>query len=247
MPSPSEPSLCIYGDSHLASLKLALDQGLVETGDLKIEFWGADGPLFREIDLIDGRARPRTEAAMERVKLVNGNGRTELAPDDFSAFLFAGGRLRNHEFTAPMLCRMNDETGFLSQAVRQKALHRWLNGRRSYRIARTFAASGRCTVFFAPAPFLNETAASEAEIAGHVDPRTTPEQRAAIWDEIEAAMAADGVRLIRQPEETVTKGALTKAEYATERARERRDAVHMNGAYGALVLRQVIDDLLSPG
>lgn len=61
MPSPADASassLCIFGDSHLASLKQALDQGLLDPAGANVEFWGAYGPCFRQLRYREGAICP---------------------------------------------------------------------------------------------------------------------------------------------------------------------------------------------
>jgi hypothetical protein len=241
MPLPAETSLCIIGDSHLACIRQALNEDRVDVGAVHLEFWGADGPRFRDIHLIEGRLQPLSAEARERVEWINGNGRASVGAGDFTALLFAGCRLRAHEYLVPILWRLGDEAGFLSQAVRRMVLHRWLNGTRSYRTAKEFAADGSTRVFFSPAPFLNDQVLSEADIARNINQQATAEQRAMLWDEVEQMMAVDGVELLRQPEQTVTRGCLSKIEFAPSNAVFSRDTVHKNGAYGALVLGRTLE------
>ena len=243
MLSRVDPTLCIYGDSHLAGIKLALNEKRIDPGAVQIEFWGADGPQFREIHMVDGRMTPTTDAASARVALINANGRKDIGANDFGQYLFVGGRLRSHEYIAPMLNRLRDDIGFLSRAVRLRVLTRWLNGCRSYRTAREFAQSGGARVLFAPASFLNDQVVRESDVAREINENATAEDRGVVWDEMSEAMAADGVELLRQPEITVTRGCLTKLDYAANRVIENRDTVHKNGTYGALVLGEALTRL----
>ncbi len=248
MPLRGSPSICVFGDSHIACIKHALDEGLVTPPDGGLEFWGASGPAFRGIHLKRGRLQPMHDEARAQVQMISETGRESLAAEDFDAFLFVGSRLRSQSYVVPMLWRLQDDSGFLSEAVRAAILDRWLMGCRSYRAACTFAGTGKTRVFFAPASFMNDHVLDEKVIARSINQQATAAQRAELWDGIARRMDQDGIGLIAQPEETVTRGCLTRAEFASSRAIELQDPVHKNGAFGALILKELFARLASdPG
>jgi hypothetical protein len=243
MLSHAEQSICVFGDSHIACIKHALDENRVSVPFGRLEFWGASGPSFRGIHLKDRRLQPLTEDAQEQVKMISGTGRGSLAPEDFDVFLFVGSRLRAQSYIVPMLWRAQDEAGYLSQAVRDAVLERWLTGCRSYRAARAFAASGKTRVFFAPASFMNDQVLDEKVVARSINQQATAAERSALWEGVAQRMDRDGITLIAQPEQTVTRGCLTRIEYASSRAIELQDPVHKNGAFGALILKAMFAQL----
>ncbi|MEL0437748.1 hypothetical protein [Phycobacter sp. K97] len=245
MLSPDSLSICIYGDSHIACIKHALDEGLVSVPQGGLEFWGASGPAFRGIHLKGGRLQPQTQESQEQVRMISDTGRDSLGPEDFDVFLFVGSRLRSQSYVVPMLWRAQDDAGYLSKAVRDAVLDRWLTGCRSYRAACAFAALGQARVFFSPASFMNDQVLDEKVIVRSINQQATAEQRAALWEGIARRMAQDGVSLIAQPEETVTRGCLTRMEFASSRATELQDPVHKNGAFGALLLKELFARLAS--
>lgn len=239
MPLPAELRLCAYGDSHLSSLKLALSGGLVDPGAIDIEFWGADGPLFRDIHEVDGDMRPITKEALARVRMINGADRDAVGANDFDAFLFFGARLRTHDLFHLTLGFMAEETGFLSRAALDKVIDRWLMACRSYRTARKFAESGASRVLFAPASFLSEGLEVTHRRMQEIEAGLSEERAAWIWNGIETAMARDGVELVEQPAETRAGPCTTKAEFACDNAVDLKDPVHKNAAYGAIVWNRV--------
>lgn len=245
MPLQDNPSICVFGDSHIACVKRAVDDGRVDIPADRLEFWGASGPDFRGIHLRGGRLKPMTEEARAQVQMISSSGRDSLGAGDFDAFLFVGSRLRSHSYIVPMLWRARDEAGYLSQAVRDAVLDRWLTGCRAYRAARAFAATGKSRVFFSPASFMNDQIMDEKTIARTINQEASASARADLWNGVAQRMGRDGVTLIAQPEQTVTRGCLTKIDYASERAVEMRDPVHKNGAYGALILEQLFLQLES--
>ncbi len=241
MPLDDRLRICVYGDSHIACIKRAVDEGRVDLTGIALEFWGAPGPRFRDIHLKNGRLAPTTDQSRAMVARVNAQGRATLAAQDFDGFVFVGSRLRASAYLTPLLYRDAQPDGFLSQAVRQVMLERWLNSCRAYRVAREFAQS--VPLCFAPAGFLNDQVVPEDEIAASINTAATTAARRHLWDGISQAMATDGITLLAQPESTVTRGALTRLEYAAEAARADGDTVHKNGAYGALLLTQALAHL----
>ena len=244
MPSPPE-TLCIFGDSHIGSVRRALDAGLVRLDGFEVEFWGAAGPLFRQIDIKQGVLRPLGKEAEEVVLRVNGKGRASLAPEDFDNYLFYGARLRIAEFMVPYLHHMRDPQHAASSAVMQAAARQFLSSCRAVRIARSFATSGRTRVFFAPAPLMTDGMAGQGAQKlpmGHY-PRAveaTTEDRTQIWQMFAQLLADDGVTLIAQPDETVVNGVFTHAGFAIEGAQASGDAGHKSPEFACLMLQAFI-------
>lgn len=234
----SKTRFCVFGDSHIACIKHAQDEGLLQLDGVKLHFWGAPGPQFRDLHQDGDRLVATSQAARDSLARINPDLGYALSPTDFDGYLFNGCRLRSTEYLVPLLQARAGGAVFYSSAVRDLMLARWLDSCRWYRAAREFAKQR--PVFFAPAGFLNDGIISEEEVARGINTQATCAERQALWDQIEKAMADDGIRLIRQPEETVTRGALTAAEFATALGGQGDDAVHKNGAYGALILNQAL-------
>lgn len=240
MPSPAEmPALCVIGDSHLGSLRRAVDAGLVRFPGLRVEFWGATGPQFRQIDMKDGVIRARGPAR-EMVRRVNARGRTEIRAEDFPVYLFYGARLRVAEFFAPFLHRKHIATGFQSRAVLDACADRFLRATRAFRIAAGLAETG-AEVQFAPAPFPTAGVVDLTEqgqiLYRHPDAvHAEPADRDRLWQVLCDRCAASGVNLIRQPEDTVVDGIQTDPCYAIERAVENGDPGHKSPEFAARLL-----------
>jgi hypothetical protein len=228
----------------MGCIKNALNAGLVKTRkNVEFEFWGADGPRFRELDLENGILVPRP-GAVATVKLVNGQGRDVLDPGSFDAILFMSVRLRAFEFFAPHLHRMQQSGEFLSSAVLERACSDWITPRRFYLVARSFAAAGKAGIAIAPCSFPTEgfpnllpPEYSDAVKAGKA-------QRAELWHRLTRIAAADRIALIPQPDATVTNGCLTHKHFAVEDAVNKNDPVHRSPGYGALILKAAIDALI---
>jgi len=250
VPSPSKKQkkiLCIIGDSHLGSVKRAVDAGLIDLAGFETEFWGAQGPTFRQLNLIENAYRAQTDEAAEAVLQVNGQGRAHVAPGDFDVFLFYGARLRMAEFMPPMLQHMAAPNGALSRAVLTAATERFIQGTRAARVAMHFANAG-ARVYFAPTPLFTDGvidfekarwAVCDFPLAWQAD---SP-QRAPLWQALTDAFAAADVGFVPQPEDTICRGIFTKADYATDGAADTRDVVHKSPAFAAVMLRAFLAQL----
>ena len=254
MPSPAEravplqgapaplPSLCIFGDSHIASVKHALDRGLLPNVTDHLEFWGAYGPAFRALEFRGNTILPGDAAAREMVGRINGAGREALGGGDFAGYLFYGARLRMADFMPPLL-----ETlcagGHLSAAVQRKVARRFLRGTKAYRIACAFArATPGLTIAFAPAPLLTRGVGSPGRVYPGAD-GATAEQRDAIRGWLDREAAQDGIRLLHQPEETIAAGYWTDPAWASDEAGQEDDPVHKNAAFAARMVELFRDSL----
>lgn len=243
MPSQSK-RLVIFGDSNLATVRHALDEGALTFGRWEHEFWGAAGPEFRHIHFGKGALQAIKPAAEKMVLLVNGQGRKTLRAKDFDLFVFYGARLRLAEFFAPYLDLMMDDTRAVSDAVLCEAAEAFLQDRRSVRMAQKLKAAGAKRVTFAYAGFpvwgvIDQT--EEGRILAEF-PRAQAAgaaERDRLWRALDAGFATRGLTLLRQPDETVVHGMFTAPEFALPDAAEKEDASHKAPAYAAQVLAGV--------
>lgn len=250
MPLPAEQfRICVYGDSHLGSVRLAQDAGLISWPDgAEVEFWGATGPWFRQIRWADGAIRA-TGDALQRVTQINDKRRDHLKPDDFDLFIFYGARLRVAQYMAPMHDWFLDKGTWPSAAVMQKSAAHYLNCVRSFRIAREIARAGGLALCL-PAPFPTDGVVDLSKKNFFLDnhPRATDaraESLQVLWGFLIKAAAADGVKLIPQPAGTITRGMLTKGEFACDDAIATKDAGHKRPDFAALWINDVLKTLFS--
>jgi len=238
---PSQPKTwCFYGDSHLASVKLARDQGLLgEIGD-RVSFWGAPGPSFRGLRMLDGRIVPDPDAR-EDLALVRGDGPETLGPQDYDHFVFYGARMRLGEY----LKAVSDHQatmGYLSDAVLAEATSGWLEGVRAYRFARSFAAAG-AKVFFVPTPLPTKgivNARAEKRLYRIARRRKQVDR---ILKGLDARCTADGVHLVLQPGETLTPDLMTRPDFAIDAAQAAKDVVHKSPEFAAIMVGEVVSRL----
>ncbi len=245
--SPDPTRIIIVGDSHMGSLKLAHEAGLIAWPDgADVEFWGAAGPLFRQITWSRGALRAKGEA-QDMVKRINANGRTFIAAKDFDVALFYGARLRVSDFFGSYLEWRSQSGGWPSHAAMVAAARFFLSCTRAYRDACAFSAAGTRAVF-CPAPFatdgVTDLTKPDRFLGGYPAATTaTAEDRARLWRALQDAAGADGVTLMAQPEDTVTKGLLTQAQYAREDAIPNKDAGHKCPEFAARWMQDVLPTL----
>ncbi|MDU8914159.1 hypothetical protein [Aestuariicoccus sp. MJ-SS9] len=244
MPLDPPARICIFGDSNIASVRKALDAGLLHPAFAAAEFWGAGGPRFRDLHLREGIVVPGLEAAPV-VAQVNGRGRGVLDPADFDVIVFYGARLNAAEFIAHSV-QLAADSGWPSRAVQEAMARGWQENCRAYRFAAAFA--DRTKVWFVPASFPTDTArdyAIKGRLLVHAPAaeKTSPATRDRLWRLISQTAMADGVRIVRQPEETVVRGVFSHARYGVEGAGQCQDGGHKSPDYAALVLNAAFDAL----
>lgn len=246
MPSPHKVTphrICFFGDSQMGSLRHALRDNLTTVPDgAEVEFWGATGPSFRLIDWRQGAIRAK-DRALEMALTINGNGREALRPQDFDTVIFYGARYRVTEFFGPYLNWMDEHGHAPSRAVLEASARMFAECTRAYRMARNLAEAG-CQVIYVPAPFYTEGVndiEAKNRFFGHY-PRAanaTAEQRATLWSALGAIAAQDGITLVPQPDDTVTRGALTLNAFACDDAAEAGDTGHKSPAFAARWMQDV--------
>lgn len=247
MPSVAEatPRLCIFGDSHIACLRTAVDQR--PPAGVEIDFWGTAGTRFRMIGLEEGVIRPADAQTARRFAAVSREGaRMALDPAEFDAILFMGVRCRVQRLFAEFLHRARDPALFLSGGVKRAVIRAHLHEKWVYRIARDIAGRGCARILFAPVSFPTAGISTENLDRFPQAGEGSNAERDEIWALIREVMAADGIDLVPQPGRTVTGGCFTAPAYASDRAIARGDSTHRNAAYGRLVLSAALRLLAAP-
>ncbi len=245
MPSPADPAhrLCIIGDSHLGSLRLAIDEGRVDLSAYDYEYWGATGADFRAMWLKNGKIIVRKPESREKFAAINGNGRTEIDPGEFQNYLFCGCRVDTSEFFGQHLQRQFADKAWYSTATLDLSARAFLAHSRAYRIAAYLAREHGANVTFIPTPLTTADIVDQTQPGWFLDlyPAAVQAQaadRAALWRLLVRAAAFDGIRLLNQPESTVTQGVFTESAYARAGSHETGDSDHKSPAFVAMTLNQ---------
>lgn len=237
---PQRPRLAIFGDSHYACVRMAHGLGLIDLSGVDVEYWGHVGRRFNFLECKDGVILPKDDYTAQRFAKFNENGRTSLPAVDFDVVLFAGARM---DVTDLMISLLTAQvTGrFVSQGLARRMARDRLNSLMAYQFAQDLAAHAEALIVLHPVSFPTQgfakrPAALTAPLQG-----CTADQRARVWDLLAETAAEDGLLLVPQPEETVVDGVFTAPDYAVDGYLEHGDFAHRNAAYGAAVMRRVLD------
>lgn len=237
---PSAKPIYVVGDSHIASTKLAVDAGLLPEFADRIRFWGAAGPAYRGLFLKQGRIVANA-SAVGALDVVRGpHGLPSLGPEDGSLFIFYGARLRMGELLRE-LHEYTVKVGPVSSAVLQTLLHRWLQTKRAYSFARSFADAGSDVVIVPTAlPTAGVFEAHQEAKWFHLPRDSWVVDRC--FKMLESIGRAEGTPIQLQPAETITDQMMTRAEFKVEQPPEGRDVVHKSPEFAAILLRQILAD-----
>lgn len=233
------PRLCVFGDSHYACVRQAEAQGLVDTRQVELEYWGNVGARFRYLEYRDGAIHPPDQALANRFAKFNAKGRTFLPAADFDAILVMGARVYVWRVVFRLL-QMLSEGPFVSEGLQQRVLADGIRGYQGYRLAAGLASTRTARVLLAPVAHYTANPERSALIAPAIH-RLMAERLPWCWDILTETAAADGITLIAQPQETVVDGMFTDPTFAIADHIARADYEHHNAAYGALILTRALD------
>lgn len=232
---PAQGKICVFGDSHIGSVKRALDRGLIDIGCHEVTFWGADGPSFRALRWKGGRIVPDREARAI-VARISGVHHESIGANDFDLFIFYGARLRVQEYFASMQHDLRRPELGLSSGALRAITDRWAVRTRAWRFARNFVRAG-AKVVFVPTSF---------PTAGILPPEVERKryhlslnvaERTLLWGALQDAARRRGFCLVAQPDDTLSETMMTKPEFAAENAHDSKDVVHKSAEYAAIMMK----------
>lgn len=245
-PSPANPAagpaadaplrLVVFGDSHYACVRAAEDR--VDLAGLDVEYWGHVGRRFKFLTWADGAIRATDDQTALRFAKFNDKGRTSLPAREFDAILFVGCRL----YLTPIFLLVGQARAdgqLLSGALIDRLILDRLTGTPTWDFAVQTARLGT-RVLISPPSFPTEGGEHGWEALFPDSSALLPDDRALVWDRVQAVMAGSGVTLIPQPADTVAAGATTWLAFATDSYATTGDAEHKNADYGALVWRDAL-------
>jgi len=228
--------ICIIGNSHIASLKLGWDEIAPLTPAQDITFFAARGKQAAELVVKTDWRRRKT--------LVPGikGGKLERSIE------FTSGGKTEIDFSAYDICMLHGLLKFprydrrISAAVKQAVMQRSVVGSLATPLVAKIRACSDIPIWIShqPVPRLQENEFIPATA------RYAPYDM--VLDEITAAFGRDDVRFLAQPKETLASEIATQGRYSqgsvrldvgdkhSNKPHEVEDYVHMNGAYGVLVL-----------
>ncbi|MCB2129404.1 MAG: hypothetical protein KDE03_10085 [Rhodobacteraceae bacterium] len=227
----------LFGDSHLAALKLATGRIAPPEG-WEVSFWGTAGTRFRNISWRDGCICPDDTATEQAFARFSGEGITRLDPAEYDAVVFVGARIRPGAILPDILNHVAHPTRHLTREYIGLVLAEHLLRHSTYQMAAAMAAGGKTKVYLNPISF--ETAGKQPRPRAYkVAREATHDHVSEIWRLTERLLAEDGITLIAQPVETIVEGYYTDARFGVGQ----KDHVHKNAEYGALILERIFDAL----
>lgn len=237
--------LAVFGDSHYACVKNAVDQGRVDLpAQLDLEFWGHVGRRFRRLGFVDGAITPDDPYTAARFAKFSTRKRDKLPIGAFDTVFFMGCRIRSFPAFAKLI-RGERAGACFSKALRRRLIKGSLNSDMHYKIAKAAAAVGGTRIIVLPVSFPTWA----EDLVGDRNDRfpfadtTSAEELDMMWDIMECVMKEDGITLIRQPSETVVEGLYTSPTFGVDGFAEKNDYAHRNATFGAIAFERVLQEL----
>lgn len=214
---------CI-GNSHLWALKGAIRTGLFKSDELEVTFWGTGGLGFDTISYEGGIFR----TPLRDVALKISDGRYESLPaHEFDAIIFHG-ILPNVERYLSALRKMSDDIRRYSRAYLRDGLQTCIEGERPYPLICSLRADYKRRVLMSAVPLAPEDSAHFKERPMRCD------EFKLVNSCISAILSDIRAEYVSQPSDTVSDYRYSKREFLKS-----DNNIHMNGQYGASVLREI--------
>lgn len=257
--------ICLLGDSHLAAPRAAAADPANLPAAADLHFFGAPNNMMEDLAVEKTCLVPTTDATRFSLNRFGGVSQIDLAAYDI--FVLVG--LQLNVFWATALCRryrLRGQKGWrhhdpkrplLSQQLAQATLSGRLLSTRSLRIAALIRQVSDRPIWFVPEPRPGQTILAPGlrfpafhKLLAHGDgPHTS-------WLYEQTANACLPGRYLPQPPQTICDGIFTHADFrqaATQLPRAGKaadsypegDFLHANDRYGALVLQQIGNALIS--
>ena len=234
----------IVGNSHLAALRLALDEELVKFPDKEIVFWGLGGWRFSRILVRRGHlaARQKDFVVTDRVW---GACHRSIDVGALDCLVFHGAELTfTQDLVVPFTMPYRRRAHF-SQALLRAAVEEWLERQIVVRWSEQLRSvvPAPIVLSFQPAP--SESALTDSPNKGFTGGADTREM---LCEYVTAAAHRRGFDVVPQPEITFSQYCgHTRHEYCVGSTRLALDegfrgpnVGHMNARYGAEVLKAVV-------
>lgn len=233
------PRLAVFGDSHYACVKRAVDQGLVDVSAIDLEFWGHVGKRFRYLTFQNGAITPTDELTEKRFAKFSTRNRPTLPISDFDWIFFMGCRIPAFGLFASLMQERRNGS-VLTSGLRRRVIEDRLRSAPPYGFAVRAAALRTARIAVAPTPFPTGIAPFQFDEQFPDVKDTTAEERAEIWSVMEEIMTEDGLTLIIPPDEMFSSGLYCHPDFVVESHPETGDLAHKNAHYGARIFDQVL-------
>ena len=228
--------ICILGNSHVASLKLAWDQLAKDHPDRELVFFAARGLDLRYLRVSGKALVTNKRRVAESISFTSG-GTAKIEVDRFDAFV-----------TYALALKVPDMDRRLSSAVKLQACRDALGRSLNLRICRMIRRVSDAPIYVGHNP---QTASRDALLSEQMT-------YAEVCDLLDRELDVAGAKLIVQPPETLVNGWNTRPELARDSTRldigDRRsnephpehDVSHMNGNFGRAYLEHLFREVALP-
>ena len=201
--------VCIIGDSHLSALKLAWDKISDQFTDIQIKFFGSVSNSLNELRIEQGALTPQSDRVRKNLAITSG-GSTKIILDDYDIFVLHGLGFNINRLVKKLSLKPPESPLTFNEV---KVI---LNQSLSYQLAKKIFPS-RKPVLISPQPFPPEQilySLKEYWIPwrrlfneqGHPNPEL--QYLLNLWEQ-----ARISYEFLAQPENTINRQVLTKAEY----------------------------------
>ena len=237
---PVKPRLAVFGDSHYACVKRAVDQGLVDTRMVDLEFWGHVGKRFHHLSFVDGAITPTDDYTAERFAKFSTRNRTSLPIAEFDWVFFMGCRIPSFGLLAALMQERRNGTRMTAGLMRRIAEDR-LRRAPAFGFAVEAARLGTARIVVAPTPF--PTGLEPFHLAERFpDIRDTSAAERAELKAIIAGVFSDaGLTLIWPPDEMFSDGLYCHPDFRVETHDDTGDVAHKSAKYGARIFSLALD------
>lgn len=256
--------LCVLGNSHIASIKLAWEADAAQHPGLTLDFVGAEGTVMRETGLVDGKIAALTPKAQKAFSITA--GRSEIDLSAYAGFLLHGaglqlsmlvGSQRAHRFYGQ---KVKAENTLSYDYYLQACIDRFYNNTAAGYLLRMLLAGSEAPILVLPTPFPATTVLEDSRAPDHAMVRNivgAGDQQLflKLYRDLCRALSRGRVAVLPQPEDTIADGIMTEARFtkgSVSVLREGRehgedDHRHMNPDYGRVILEQALGFLETEG
>jgi hypothetical protein len=259
--------ICFVGNSHLATAKFGWDAVAPDYRDVEVSFFGAIATVFADVAVEDGKLVPKSDAAKQSFIRTSGGRDSAIFTDYDLVILLALGFGLWNLLDLYDKYRWDDQnntegeyelvsTGYLHEIAKAR-----LTRSTAIRFRNDIRKSGACVpkVWIYPEPMpsqsvLTEAPAQKSDLSAL---RLEALRRAVHWhDERSLGTAFAAARsflsaaediVLEQPAHTITADVFTQREFSdgsiglASLPSPRGDFVHMNGRFGELMVRQILN------
>ncbi len=228
--------ICVLGNSQVACLKAAWDVADMRSRLHELTFFAAFGLSLSKLKIDGERLVPSTVSLRRHLMYTAGQGEINLP--DYDAVLICGTGL----VIRPVDARTSRQVlRTLSSDVLRNSL--------AYSLASQVRQISDTPIYIMPAPLLDERTADRVrfEIVGYDE----------YFSLMTQALDIPKAHLLKQPEQTITRGHYTKLEFSKDAVRlavagkqegiqhKDEDYNHMNADYGAVRLKDFFERLVA--